>query len=333
MSQRHRILILGTGSIGERHLRYFLATGRTELAFCEPVDRRREEVVGRYSAARAFASVADALAAASFDAAVIATPAPSHIPLALELAAHGLHLLIEKPLSLSLDRVEELARLVANRQLKASVGYMWRTNPALQAMKCALDSGRFGAPVQIVITTGQAFAFYRPAYRDIYYAKHEQGGGAIQDALTHHLNAAEWLVGPITRVAADADHCVLPGVEVEDTVHVITRHGPVMGSVSLNQHQPPNEYFITVACQRGAVRYNLTKQAWFSAEEPGGNWKLEAAFTLDRDGYYIRQAEAFLDYLEDKAPAPCPLSAGIQTLRANLAVQAAVRSRRWEDVA
>ena len=59
-----------------------------------------------------------------------------------------------------------------------------------------IRSGRFGEPVQIVATCGQHFPHYRPAYRDTYYRDRRTGGGAVQDALTHIINAGEWLVGP-----------------------------------------------------------------------------------------------------------------------------------------
>src|SRR5690606_32808909 len=131
------------------------------------------------------------------------------------------------------------------RDVVAGVAYVYRAHPALEEMRQAIASGRFGRPVELVAVLGQHFPFYRPAYRTIYYRDRATGGGAIQDALTHVLNAGEWLVGPITRLACDAEHLVLDGVDVEDTVHLLARHGRVMASYSLNQHQAPNESTIT----------------------------------------------------------------------------------------
>ncbi|SVE44721.1 uncharacterized protein METZ01_LOCUS497575, partial [marine metagenome] len=165
-----------------------------------------------------------------------------------------------------------------------------------------------------------------------YYADPAMGGGAIQDCITHHLNAGEWLVGPITQLVADAGHCVLEGVEVEDTVHVITRHDTVMGSFSINQHQPPNECKMTVVCERGVTRFDITGQRWFSATEPGGDWQLEAEYKLDRDGPYIRQANRFLDQLAGEAGPTCSLADGVQTLKVNLGVLRSVATRQWVDI-
>ncbi len=301
------------------------------MALCETLVDRRDKVASEYGVA-GYASIEETLDAQSFDAAVIAVPASFHVPIATQLTEHGLHLLIEKPLGTTLEGVTELLQLIEEKKTQVSVGYNMRALPALAEMKDAVDSGRFGRPVEIIVTCGQHFPFYRPAYRDIYYADPAMGGGAIQDCITHHLNAGEWLVGPITQLVADAGHCVLEGVEVEDTVHVITRHDTVMGSFSINQHQPPNECIMTVACEQGAARFDITGQRWFSATKPGGDWQLEAEHELDRDGSYIRQANRFLDQMVGEAEPSCSLADGVQTLKANLGVLRSVATRQWVDI-
>ena len=326
-----RILVIGGGSIGERHVRCFLRTQRAHVSLCEISDSVRERVSAAYPLASAHASFDDAFEN-EFDAAVICTPAQLHVPMARSLAERGVHLLIEKPLSTSLDGVDKLASVVESNGLIAAVAYVTRVHPAVVEMKHAIHSGRFGRPVEAVLTSGQHFPLYRPAYRDIYYTRHETGGGAIQDALTHSINAVEWLVGPVTRLVVDADHCVLEGVDVEDTVHVITRHGEVMGSFSLNQHQAPNETSLTVVCEQGAVRYEAHRSRWVSCVEPGTQWQTEAAFPLERDDLFVRQANAFLDLMHGVGEPPCSLADGLQTLRVNLAALQSVKEHKWIEL-
>ena len=329
--EKDRLLIVGVGSIGERHVRCFQSTGRCEISICEPMEERRTDVAERYGVS-SYGSLEDAIESAEFDAALIASPAPFHIPMARQLAARGVNLLIEKPLSLSLDGIDELAALIGEKKLKVSVGFNFRSLPSMMEMQQAIASGRFGRPVQVNVMVGQNFPFYRPAYREIYYARHDMGGGAIQDMLPHQMNAAEWMVGPMTRVVADARHCVLEGVDVEDTIHLITRHEEVMGSFSLNQFQPPNEFVIKVNCERGAARWSRLGHCWESGEENGGEWKLQRSDELDRDDYYKLQAVRFLDHLHGLGPAPCPLVDGLQTLKSIMAVQESVKTQKWVDV-
>ena len=331
--RQQRVLVIGVGSIGERHTRCFLATGRADVGICEPNSDLRSSVAGRYAIPQSYSDLESALNPARvWEAAVVATPAQFHIPITRQLLQAGIHTLVEKPLSASLDGADDLIRLSQTVRVVAGVAYIHRSNPVLENMQQALVSGRFGRPVQVVGVSGQHFPKYRPAYRSTYYASHASGGGAIQDALTHVINAAEWLVGPIERVMADAAHQVLDGVQVEDTVHVLARHGKVLASYSLNQHQAPDEVTMTVVCDRGTARIEFHKNRWMSLVEPGAEWHEEFRFDGQRDDVFIRQAKAFLDAIEGKRAVSCRLEEGLQTLRVNMAILSAAEKQAWTPV-
>ena len=331
MTSQKRVLIVGVGSIGERHARCFLATGRAEVSICELNASLRRTIADRYQIAKSFDNLQTALAEQP-EAVVVCTPAHLHIAIAEAAAQAEAHLLIEKPLSTTLAGVESLRRLIARRSLKAAVAYVYRAHPVLTAMRDEIRSGRFGDPLEIVASSGQHFPFYRPAYREIYYKDRATGGGAVQDALTHVMNAAEWLVGPIDSVVADIGHLALEGVEVEDTVHVLARHGRVMGCYSLNQHQAANESTISVVCSRGIVRFEYHKHRWRWAAEPGAEWHDESFDALERDSLFVYQAQAFLDFLDAEARPLCSLQEAVQTLRVNLAILASAERRTWQKV-
>jgi predicted dehydrogenase len=341
------VLVVGAGSIGERHLRCFRETGRADVSFVEIQEPLRSTIAARY-AVRGFASLDEALSndlssTTRSRVAVIATPANSHLEIAARLAAAGWHLLIEKPLDTRLDGLAPLRAAVRNSDVVVGVAYVYRCFPALAAMRGALVEGRFGRPVQLVAVCGQNFPTYRPAYRDTYYTRHATGGGAIQDALTHVLNAGEWLVGPIDRLVADAAHRVLEGSlsaseaaglePVEDTVHLLARHGHVLASYALNQHQAPNETSITVVCERGTVRWEAHTQRWKWMLRPDEPWREEAFEARPRDAAFIDQANRFLDAVEGECPPLCSLDEAEQTLRVSLAALESVRSGGWRTIA
>lgn len=332
MTERKRVLVVGVGSIGERHLRCFQSTGRADVSICELNGDLRSKIADQYGVERQYSDLETALSE-PHDCAVIATPAHVHIANSIQAVQAGLDLFIEKPLSTSVEGISELQDLLVKKGRKAAVAYVYRAHPALAAMKAALDSGEFGKPVQLVVVSGQNFPTYRPAYRDIYYKSHATGGGAVQDALTHSMNAGEYLVGPVDSLVADFSHQVLEGVDVEDTVHVITRQGNVLGSFSLNQHQPANESMITVVCERGMLRFEYQKSWYRWVTEPDGEWQVGFQETLERDTLFQRQASAFLDYLDDVSPPLCPLSAGLQTLAVNLSILDSVKNRTWMEPA
>lgn len=327
---QHHVVVIGVGSIGERHVRCFLATGRAEVSIVETNESLAADISRRYSVPT-FRNIETALVHQP-TVAVIATPAPLHVPQATTLVEAGLHVLIEKPLSISLDGVLALRDLAADRGLTVALAYIYRAFPVLAAMRQAVKSGRFGTPRQLTAVCGQHFPTYRPAYREIYYADRRSGGGAIQDALTHVINLGEWLVGPVDRLVADAAHLVLPGVDVEDTVHVLTRQGELLGCYSLNQHQAPNESIISLICDEGTVRCEIHNNRWMWMTQPGGEWHDESFGPTERDAAFVAQANGFLDSIEGLAPPLCPLDDGIQTLRVNLAILQSVERNAWETI-
>src|SRR4029079_2974980 len=195
----------------------------------------------------------------------------------------------------------ELESSVAMRSITVGVAYPYRAHPSIAAMRVAILEGRFGRPLQVIVVAGQHFPTYRPAYRDIYYRDRATGGGAIQDALTHMINAVEWIVGPTTCVVADAECLKLDGVEVEDTAHVLARNGDVLVTYSLNQHQPANELSVTIVCERGQTRFEGHHARWSWTTEVDGAWQEETT-TLDRDTLFRRQAEEFIAAIAGRTP-------------------------------
>lgn len=331
MTRTHNVLIVGVGSIGQRHLRCFQQTGRAEVALCEVQTEVRDQVARRHGVSCVYADL-DAALSAGHDAAVVCTPAHQQLPLARRLAEADVSLLIEKPLGVGLQHVGPFREVVQRHRLAVAVGYVLRANPVIADMRRAVRTGRFGQPHQLTAVCGQDFPSFRPAYRDIYYARRETGGGAIQDAMAHVVNLGQWLLGPVDRLVADAAHQKLPGVDVEDTVHMMARHGRVLAQYALNQYQAPNEVIVTVVCDQGTVRLEMYRHRWRWMTQSNGQWEDATYPDESRDALFIRQAHHFLDVVEGKCPPLCTLDEAVHTLRTNLAALRSLEQRNWQDV-
>jgi predicted dehydrogenase len=331
MSNHTSVLIIGGGSIGERHLRCFLATERAHVALCEINETLRDQLAHRYDLSAQYASLEAALRDPP-EVAVVATPAQLHVAMAMDLINAGCHVLIEKPLSISTEGIDRLRTIADERRRTVGLAYVLRHNACLQGLREALRQGTLGRPLEVVYSGGQDFARLRPAYREIYYRDRATGGGAIQDALTHMVNAVEWLVGPATRVAADAAHLHLDGVEVEDTVHAIARHGDVLASYVLNQHQAPNEGTLSIHCEGGSIRFESHENHWMTMRRGETQWEVQGQGPTSRDAGFQAQAQAFLDAVAGQGPLHCTLEEGAQTLSACLALLKASESGQWVDV-
>jgi predicted dehydrogenase len=320
------ILVIGCGSIGERHLRCFLKTGRALITACDTNTALLKKMSDTYSV-----PVSDdwqKSVASGFDAVVICTPAPFHVVMATQAMEAGAHVLIEKPLSQSLEGVAELIATRDRLKRLAAVAYVLNIYPILSEAREFLRGAEFGPVGQVTVVTGQHFPTFRPTYAQTYYRDRNMGGGAIQDALTHTVNWVESVVGPCESVLCDCAHQMLPGVEVEDTAHVSLRHGPVLSNFTINQFQAPNETTIQFNAAGGSVKIELHHHRWGTFTSGASGWVWREVTPLDRDGPFTLQANAFLDLLAGQPSRLCSLEAGAATLRFNLAALASAKSGR-----
>ena len=317
--KKTKILIIGAGGIGERHLRCFQATGRADVSFCEPNDDRRQMLMKTYGCA-GYADLDAAFRLHAYEAAVICTPASTHIPSAHNCAERGLHVLIEKPLSTSLQGAMELHRAFLAAKCIARVAYVYRSILSIQKGRELVTSGLVGPIRHVTVTSGQHFPSFRPDYKEIYYGKRSTGGGAIQDALTHPVHAIEWTIGPISEVACFAGRQVLDGVEVEDTANLICRHvSGSLSSLTINQFQSPNEATITYHGSAGSIRVNVMRQQVGTLMLGESKWEWIEVPQGERDMIFVGQANSFIDATERLPDELCNLEEAIQTLRVNLA--------------
>jgi predicted dehydrogenase len=324
---RHHLLIIGCGSIGERHLRTFLATGRGTAVACDNRPAIRQQMTEKYGVP-AVADWQAALRDPALTGVVVATPAPLHVEQAIAALDAGKHVLIEKPLSLRVEGTEKLLAARDRASRFAAIGYTLHAAPSLRAARDFLRGGAFGPIRHVAITTGQHFPLFRPAYREIYYRDHAQGGGAIQDALTHMANMIEWIVGPTTQLFCDAAHQVLEGVEVEDTVNVSARNGGALVSYALNQFQAVNETRFDFHAETGSVRVELDRQRWGELARGAADWTWHPLPVENRDSLYVAQAAEFLDGCEGRRDSwLCTVEEGIRTLRFNVAALESARTK------
>lgn len=320
----HSLLIIGCGSIGERHLRCFQQTGRARVTACDT----NPELLQRMAEVYQVPVCRDAAAAlgGAFDAVVICTPAHLHVPLARQALDRGLHVLIEKPLSQSWAGVDDLLAAHARSGRQVAVAYVLHVYPLLLQAREFLRSGALGPVRHVTTTGGQHFPSGRPAhtvpYAQTYYRDHRTGGGAIQDALTHTANWVESVVGPADSVLCDCAHQVLPGVTVEDTVQVSARHGDVLVNHTLNQFQAPTESTLQFHTATGSVKIELHHRRWGVFRLGDQDWTWHEVPAVERDAHFIEQAHRFLHQLEGQPASLCTLAAAAQTLRFNLAALA-----------
>lgn len=319
-----RVLLVGAGGIGLRHIRGYLKTGRARLDIAEPDDARRRHAEETYDIDGAIRSLEDADLDA-YDAAVICAPANFHVPLGLRCARADLPFFLEKPLSVTAEGVDELCDEVERRSLPVYVGYVRRASEETRELRRRALSGEIGTPKLAYLNMSQDFRKYRPDYRETYYAKRDMGGGVILDAASHAIDLLIWIFGRVREVVAMHDRMVFEGVECEDTALMLLRfEAGAMAQLSLNQFQKPNVQVLEVIGTEANLKLDMADLA--VAVDDSGTWEhTDYAAGVDpmtiHENRFALQANLYLDALEGKQ---IPL-ATLDEARHNLAVALAAR--------
>ena len=139
-----KVGVVGCGYWGPNLVRNFFELPSAELvAVAELKADRREYIARRYPGVQTTDDYQD-LFSMALDAVVVATPPPTHFPIARSCLQNGLHVLVEKPLTLCSEDALALVELAAERGLTLMVGHTFEYNAAVQALKELIDSGELG---------------------------------------------------------------------------------------------------------------------------------------------------------------------------------------------
>lgn len=326
----HKVLIIGTGGIGQRHLRGYSQTDRATLSIVEPDGEKREKTVQSFDIAREYADIGDA-DLGDFNLAVICAPAHTHVPLMRACVAADLAFMVEKPLAVTLDGVEETLALVRAKNLVARVGYIRRISDELLALHDQIKAGKIGDLRLVYINGSQDFPKYRPDYQTTYYARPEMGGGAILDGASHSFDMLIWIVGKPVEVSCMYDRLALKGTQTEDTCLINIRfESGIMANITLNQFQKPNISRQEFIGTKGNLMLEHTTLSFMDSDAPEpaeSKDYMEGLVPIEaHQARFTMQANAMLDAIEGK---PCHL-ATLEDAHLNLRLALAAK-RSWDE--
>jgi len=222
----------------------------------------------------------DQLIDAGLDMCVVALPTELHLEAGLQLAASGIHTMLEKPLAMNTDECDQLVDAFTAAGLVGCVGHIERFNPALQALRTRLESGDLGQIFQIATRRQGPF----PArIRDV---------GVIKDLATHDIDLTAWIAdSPYELISAQVAHKT--GREHEDLVAAtgVLRNGAIANHL-VNWLSPLKERVTVVTGERGCfVADTLTADLTFCANgDVATVWDAISAFRGVTEGDVTRYA-------------------------------------------
>jgi len=225
-----RFAVVGTGNIGQQHINLLRSGDIKNAELVATVSRSGAAVA---ASVPHFSSLESLLDAQCCDAVLIATPTMDHVTAAQLTAERGLHVLLEKPLAMSVGQSQALIDNMPS-DIQFAVMLNQRFHPAYAAIKRLLNDGRIGA---IQRYTWTMTAWYRP---DVYYKVSQwrgtwpgEGGGLLINQCIHNLDIMQWLFDLPDRLSAKVAFGRYHDIDVEDEVTAILEHDS--GSVGLLQ--------------------------------------------------------------------------------------------------
>lgn len=325
-----KVLIIGAGGIGRRHIKGYLETKRVIISIVDPDGEKISTIKEEFSIDKTYTSIQQANLT-EFDLAVICSPANMHVDAMNICAQNNLSFMVEKPLSTSMEGIDEIIQLVKKNNLFARVGYTRRNSHVSRALKSQIDNNKVGDVKLVYINSSQEFPKYRPDYQTIYYAHPEMGGGAILDAATHMIDQLIWIIGKPTEVSCMFDRLVLKGTKTEDTCLINIRfESGIMANITVNQFQKPNVNSYEFIGTKGNLK--LDHSILRFADDDSGKWKEEKDYMQGLDpmevhqNNFLLQAERILNGLEGKE---CDL-ATLEEAKLNLKVVFAAK-QSWQE--
>lgn len=242
-SGRVRTGIVGLGKVAQTHAGALKAIPESDfVAVCSRSATRAAEFAARYGVF-AYDDLETMIRDAGVQAVVICTPHPFHAAPTITAARAGAHVLVEKPLAVTLRDCDAMLAAAAEANVKLGVVTQRRLYEPVQRMYAAIQAGKIGAPAlgEVVMLSWRDEAYYASdPWRGTWAG---EGGGVLANQAPHQIDLLQWFMGPVAQVFGFWDNLNHPYIEVEDTAVAVLRFkNGALGSLVVSNSQKPGIY-------------------------------------------------------------------------------------------
>ncbi len=328
-----KFLIAGLGSIGRRHFRNLIALGEKDIVLLRT--RKATLPDDELAGYPVETDVYEALEKHKPDAVIVANPTALHLDVAIPAAEAGCHLLLEKPVSDSLDRLDLLQQAAQKSGSKILVGFQFRFHPTLNKARELIQQSALGQILTVHAHWGEYLPQWHPweDYRQSYAARADLGGGVIR-TLTHPLDYLRYLIGEVEALWSFNGHISPLELDVEDIAEIgLKFSNGAIGGVHLNYVQRPPVHRLEIVGTNGTLRWDQADGTlhFFKMLTPFGSYSDPApsprieTFSLpegfERNHLFVSQMRHFIEMVRGEAEPVCTLEDGIMALRLALAAR------------
>jgi predicted dehydrogenase len=309
-----KIIVVGYGSIGKRHVNNLLLIPNIEIIICTHRNNVDDNLKNK---CKIFESLNDCINEKPV-AAIISNVTSLHIQTALKLASAGIHLFIEKPLSNNLENIKQLSNIVYDKKLITFMGYNLRFHNCIKKIKELLENNEIGKVISVNVESGSYLPDWHTDedYRESYASKENLGGGVVLTCI-HEIDYLHWFFGEIKELFAITGKFSDLKIEVDDLASVIIKFSNnIIAELHLDFFQKPDFRCCKIVGINGTIYWDSTDNIVKVYDIKLKKWIEKINITnYQRNDMYFDEMKYFLDCVNKNKNTDNNIDNGISTLK------------------
>jgi predicted dehydrogenase len=324
-----KALVIGTGSIGRRHLVNLQALGLEAYALSERLSRGESHTLPPGCTA---VQSWQQLSGMAFDLVVIANRTDQHLDTASKALAVCNALYIEKPLHDRLLGLREFQSLCESRQAVIEMGFMMRSHPNLQWIKSCVESGVLGDIFFARAAVGQWLPDWRPGtdHRQGFGAFYRYGGGVTME-LIHEIDLIHYVLGTALDVSAMQARAAVLEIETEAITEISMRlRSGALAQVHLDYVRPGYGRTMEIVGSKAVLAWDYTRSSVTVTQSDGAVVASHVVSEFERNDMFVSAMKHTIERIKNPAIAPkASLADGVHALQVAMASHYSARQRRF----
>ena len=321
-----KILIVGYGSIGKRHVENLLSIPNLEIIVCT----KRNDVNKLKKHAKVYHTIRQSLKE-NPDLGFITNETSLHIPTAMKLASQGMDLFIEKPLSNSTKGISDFTKTVNKKRIITQMGCNMRFDPCIKKIKSLVQKKAIGKIISVQVENSSYLPDWHPYenYSKGYAARDDLGGGIVL-TMIHDLDYLFWIFGDIKEVFSITGKFSDLKVSADDTSAILLKFkNNIIGQIYLDYHQRHSFREIKIKGTKGSIHWNSDENKVRVFDLRKKIWSIKLAIKNNqRNKMYVDEINHFLQCVKLRKPTINPIQDGIRTLEISLGIKKSSNLKR-----
>jgi predicted dehydrogenase len=325
-----KIVVVGYGSIGKRHVQNLLKIPNTEIIICT---KQKNEISS--TKIKIFNSLSECINEKP-DVGIITNESSFHVQTAILLANAGIDLFIEKPLSNSLKDCKELLKIIKKKKLITQIGCQLRFHKCIKKIKEVIVKKKLGKIISIKVECGSYLPDWHPHedYKKSYAAKNELGGGVVLTNI-HEIDYMYWFLGKVKEVISITGNYSDLKISADDfSTGILKFDNGVIGEFHLDYFQKPEYRYCKIIGTEGTMTWDSEINEVKIFKNKKNKWfKVYKWNNYDRNLMFKEEIFHFLKCVKKREKTINPIEKdGIKTIEIALSIIKSSKIKKWVKI-